>query len=125
MLTPKQEAFAQAIADGNNQAEAYRLAYDVGPRTKPETIYKRASELMANGAVAGRVEHLRQALAEISLWSRQQSVMALRDIVESDATPAARIQAVRELNTMHGYHEPARFNVQMRDLPPIVDESWL
>ncbi|NQV95447.1 MAG: hypothetical protein HQ482_10030 [Sphingomonadales bacterium] len=125
MLTPKQEAFAQAIADGNNQAEAYRLAYDVGPRTKPETIYKRASELMTSGAVAGRVEHLRKALAEISLWSRQQSVMALRDIVESDATPAARIQAVRELNTMHGYNEPARLNVQMRDLPPIVDESWL
>jgi len=125
MLTPKQEAFAQAIADGFNQAEAYRCAYQVNPRTKPETIYKRASELMADGKIAGRVLALRAALADCALWDRQRSVTVLRDIALGDAPASARIQAVRELNVMHGYHRPERLEVQSRKLPSITDEDWL
>ncbi|MEE1878514.1 hypothetical protein [Altererythrobacter litoralis] len=125
MLTPKQEIFAQAIADGRCQAEAYRQAYKVHHQTKPETVYKRASELMADGKVAGRVMALRNALADCALWERRQSVRVLRDIALGDAPAANRIQAVRELNLMHGYHQPDRLEVQLRELPPITDESWL
>lgn len=125
MLTPKQEAFAQAIADGLNQAEAYRSAYRVSPRAKPETVYKRASELMADGKVAGRVLALRELLADCALWERKQSVRVLRDIATGDAPASARIQAVRELNLMHGYHQPERLQVQSRELPPLTDLDWL
>lgn len=125
MLTPKQEAFAQAIADGLNQAEAYRHAYHVNPKIKPETVYKRASELMADGKIAGRVLALREALAACGLWQREQSVLVLRDIAIGDGPASARIQAVRELNLMHGYHQPERLEVRSRELPPITDESWL
>ena len=38
-LTAKQEVFAQAIADGMTQADAYRTAYDAG-NMKAETIHK-------------------------------------------------------------------------------------
>ena len=31
MLTPKQEVFAQAVAGGKTQADAYREAYNVKP----------------------------------------------------------------------------------------------
>lgn len=55
MITAKQEAFAQAIADGMNQSEAYRSARKVGSQTKPETVHKRASALMVDGQVARRV----------------------------------------------------------------------
>ena len=125
MLTPKQEIFAQAIAGGRCQAEAYRQAYNVHHRTKPETVYKRASELMADGKVAGRVLALRIALADCALWERRQSVMVLREIALGDAPASNRIQAVRELNLMHGYHQPDRLEVQSRELPAITDESWL
>lgn len=57
-LTGKQEAFCQAIVSGMSQADAYRKAYDA-QNMKAETIQKRASELMANGEVAGRVLSLR------------------------------------------------------------------
>ena len=125
MLTSKQEAFAQAIADGRNQTDAYHLAYQVNPRTKPETVYKRASELMADGKIAGRVLALREALANCALWERRQSVMVLRDIATGDASATARIQAIRELNLMHGYHQPERLAVYARELTPITDEDWL
>jgi phage terminase small subunit len=57
-LTAKQEAFCQAVVSGMSQADAYRKAYDAG-NMKAETIQKRASELMANGEVSGRVKELR------------------------------------------------------------------
>lgn len=127
MLTAKQEAFAQAIADGRSQADAYWLAYDVGPRTKPETVYKRASELMADGQVAERVEALRSELAMEALWTRRQSVEALAAIARRespDAKPADQIAAVRALNVMHGYDAPERVVLTAR-LEPIRDEDWL
>ena len=37
-LTPKQEKFAQCVADGMTQADAYRAAYDCAPSTKAESI---------------------------------------------------------------------------------------
>lgn len=56
-LTPKQEKFAQEVASGKSQADAYRAAFDCA-RSKPETIIKRASELMTSGEVSGRVKEL-------------------------------------------------------------------
>ncbi len=56
-LTPKQESFAQAVASGKTQADAYRAAFNAS-KMKAETIQKRASELMARGEVRGRVKDL-------------------------------------------------------------------
>lgn len=106
MLTPKQEKFAQCIADGMSQADAYRTAFDAG-NMKPETIYARASELMADSKVAGRVSELRERLTAKALWTREQSVAALQNVLD-DAPPAARVAAVRELNLMHGFNEPIK-----------------
>lgn len=60
-LTPKQELFAQSVASGMTQADAYRTAYDA-VKMKPETVQKRASELMTSGEVSGRVNELRQPI---------------------------------------------------------------
>lgn len=106
MLTAKQENFAQCIADGMSQADAYRTAFDAG-NMKAETIHKRASELMGNGEVTGRVSALRERLTVKALWSREQSVAALQNVLD-DAPPAARVAAVRELNLMHGFNEPIK-----------------
>ena len=105
-LTQKQESFAQNIADGMTQADAYRAAYDCAPTTKPETIQKRACELMADGVISGRVEELRAQLAEKSLWSRADSVNILAEIAQDLGNKAGeRVSAIKELNAMHGWNK--------------------
>tara|TARA_R110000868_G_scaffold124211_1_gene328542 strand:+ start:331 stop:711 length:381 start_codon:yes stop_codon:yes gene_type:complete len=64
MLTPKQEAFAIAVASGKTQADAYREAFNVKPTTKPETIQNNASRLMKDTEVSARVEELKKPIIE-------------------------------------------------------------
>jgi len=104
-LTQKQESFAQNIADGMTQADAYRAAYDCAPTTKPETIQKRACELMADGVISGRVAELREMLTEKALWSRADSVNILAEIAQDLGNKAGeRVSAIKELNAMHGWN---------------------
>lgn len=109
-MTPKQEKFAQCIADGMSQADAYRTAYDAS-NMKPESIYSKASELMADGNVSSRVSELKAALSEKALWTRADSVNALQNAI-SIATlkdnAAGLVAAIKELNAMHGFNEPSK-----------------
>lgn len=57
-LTQKQENFCAAFIECGRASDAYRKAYSA-ENMKAETVHKRASELMANGAVAGRIDELR------------------------------------------------------------------
>jgi len=57
-LTVKQENFCLAYMETGNASEAYRRAYNADAM-KAETVNKRASELMTNGAITGRIEVLR------------------------------------------------------------------
>ena len=105
-LTPKQEKFAQCVADGMSQADAYRTAYDCAPTTKPETIQNKAHELMKNGEVAARVKELREMLTEKALWSRADSVNILAEIAQDLGNKAGeRVSAIKELNAMHGWNK--------------------
>ena len=105
-LTPKQEKFAQCVADGMTQADAYRNAYDCGAATKPETIQNKAHELMKNGGVAARVEELRNNLSELALWTRADSVNTLAEIAQDLGNKAGeRVSAIKELNAMHGWNK--------------------
>ena len=75
MLTSKQESFAQAVADGLTQSDAYRQAYDA-ENMKAEAIWVKASELAANGNVTVRIQELREQVAanvaEQRTWTRLQ-----------------------------------------------------
>jgi phage terminase small subunit len=111
-LTPKQEAFAQAVADGNTQADAYRIAFDVKPSTKPETVQANASRLMADSMVSARVAELRSNLAEKALWTREDSVRRLRDIAlgGAETKDSDSVSAIKELNSMHGWNSPQKID---------------
>jgi len=113
MLTPKQEKFAQCIADGMSQADAYRTAFDAG-NMKAETIYSKASVLMADGKVTARVSELRERLTSKALWTREKSVQALEKVLE-EGPPAAQVSAVKELNLMHGFNEPIKLDLSSSD----------
>ena len=123
MLTAKQEAFAQGIADGLDQASAYRAAYDAENMSDP-AIYVEASRIMDNPKAALRVKELKEALADRVLWTREMSVKALVQTFK-ESSGSVRVAAVKELNAMHGYNEPTKFNVAVRNLTPIEDEDWL
>jgi len=125
-LTAKQEAYAQGIADGLGQADAYRMAYDA-EGMKDNTIYPLASKLMNNSKVATRVAELKSQVAEKQLWTREMSVKGLmsayRIALEAKAS-TGMTAAVKELNIMHGYNEPTKLAVNM-NFKPITDEDWL
>jgi phage terminase small subunit len=53
-LTPKQEAFYRAYLETGNANEAYRRSYN-SSKMKPETINRRAQDLMKHGIIAARI----------------------------------------------------------------------
>lgn len=117
-LTPKQEVFAQAVADGNTQADAYRIAFDVKPSTKPETVQANASRLMADSMVSARVAELRSKLAEKAIWTREDSLRELADIArgcDPEAKTSDRVNAIKAINTMQGFDEPSKIDLMNTD----------
>jgi hypothetical protein len=112
-LTAKQEAFAQGIADGLGQADAYRMAYDA-EGMKDVTLYPLASKLMNNNKVATRVAELKSMVVEKQLWTREMSVKGLIQayrIAQEAKTSTGMTAAVKELNVMHGFNEPTKLSI--------------
>jgi hypothetical protein len=105
-LTAKQEAFAQALADGMTQADAYRTAYNA-EKMADGAIYTEASLLLNNPNITKRVAELKQALANKQLWTREMSVKALVNAYK-EGNPAVKVSAVKELNAMHGFNAPQK-----------------
>lgn len=100
-FTPKRERFAQEIVRGLSQADAYRLAFNASSM-KPETVHKRASELMANGWVTGRVAELaaaveREVVVETADLLRESMRVAFSDIRQV-MTPDGKVRLPQELD---------------------------
>jgi hypothetical protein len=125
-LTAKQEAFCQGIADGLGQADAYRAAYDADGM-KDTTIYPLASKLMKNDKVTARIAELKSQVQEKQLWSREMSVkglVAAYRVANEGKNASGMTGAIKELNAMHGYNEPTKHDVALRNLPPIEDADF-
>ena len=106
-LTSKQELFAQCVASGKSQSDAYRAAYDVREDTNPLTTNNDAYKLMQNPDISARVEELKEELSKKYLWTREDSV---RELVSrlSNAKDGDAFNAIKILNEMHGYNEPTK-----------------
>lgn len=110
-LTPKQEAFCRAYVEAGSASEAYRQAYPKARAWKPETVHKRASELLAHREVMGRVEALQAAARERheitldSLTSQAQSAYAL---ARDKGRPGDMIRAIDTLARLHGLNQPTK-----------------
>lgn len=111
-LTSKQEAFAQAIADGNTQSDAYRKAYDADGMADT-AIHVNASKLMKNTKVAQRVAELKAKLEVKAIWTREMSVQALVGVINSSDKGTEIVSAVKELNSMHGYEAPKKTDLRV------------
>lgn len=110
-LTAKQEAFAQAVAGGMTQADAYRASYDC-ENSSEQTIYDEASDLMRHPEIAPRVASLKEAIAIAAIWTRLDSVKTLAEIAQGeDAKANEKVSAIKELNAMHGFNAPTKLEV--------------
>jgi len=97
-LTVKQELFAQELAKGATQSDAYRKAYDCS-KTKPEVIWSEASRLASNPMVSQRVAMLLQEQERAMLKDRvrlQMHVLSglLAESQREDSKPSERISAL-------------------------------
>jgi phage terminase small subunit len=124
-LTAKQEAFAQAVASGKSQAEAYRTVYNA-EKSKPETVHSKASVLMANGKVAARVAELRKPVAEkaqMTLEGHLRDLMMLRNMAVKEKQISAAIAAEVARGKAAGIHvEKTESLVTTKELPASIDE---
>ncbi|EJD6581396.1 terminase small subunit [Providencia rettgeri] len=84
MLTTKQENFCLAYIETGNASEAYRTAYNAS-KMKPESINRKAKELLDNGKITARVNELQQDIRT----KHDITVMMLLDELE-----AARLKAL-------------------------------
>lgn len=94
-LTSKQEAFAQAVATGKTQADAYRLAFNA-TKMKAATIQQCASRLMADRNVSARVEELRKPVVEavqVTLEAHLRRLEELSKKAEDEGKYAAAVTA--------------------------------
>lgn len=83
--TPKQEAFCLAYLKTGNASEAYRLSYNAG-KMKPETVNRKAKELLDNGKIAARLNELNSAAVTDAVMTRQQALERLTRFASIDLT---------------------------------------
>lgn len=62
-LTEKQEKFCKALIETGNQSEAYRRAYNT-ENMKPESVNRKAVEMVQKVAIAARLDELRKRVAK-------------------------------------------------------------
>ena len=88
-LTPKQERFAQLVAGGSSQADAYREAFN--SKGKDSTVHSEASRLSKDPKVSARVDALialkERAIQRKAVSDRELVVGKLRRWVEDGIDP--------------------------------------
>lgn len=83
MLTPKQERFCNAYMETGNASEAYRRAYSCGGM-KPETVHRKAKELLDNGKIAARIREIQKRQERKSDITREEIMAFLKNIMYAD-----------------------------------------
>lgn len=110
-LTAQQERFCQFVAQGLNQADAYRKA---GYKCKDDAVAAaNASRLIANAKVTDRVAELRAKVAsdaDITLAWLQEQAKGILAAARAAGAHAAATGALRELGILTGHRVEKRDN---------------
>jgi len=101
-LTPQQEIFAQEVARGKSQADAYRQAYPRSRKWQDHGVWSSASTLRSTTKVSQRIAALQKAAADEVVVDRNRLLremlrLALADprrLVDKDG----RIKGLHELD---------------------------
>lgn len=93
-LTPKQEKFCHAYLEKGNASEAYRYAYNAS-RMKPETVNRKAKELLDNGKISARVQQLRDELKQVHDIKKERILYEVEAIMNAKVTDYLELQQVQ------------------------------
>jgi phage terminase small subunit len=102
-LTPKREKFAQLVASGMQQADAYRKAFDT-KQSKDKTVHEGASRLAADSKVAARIEELRAPVIQAARYGLKEAMdeadlaITLAKEMKSASALVAAVQLKAKLN---------------------------
>lgn len=95
------ERYAQEIARGISQADAYRAAYPKSARWKDKTVYNHASEMRRIPEVDERIKELQAEAAAAAVMDRQERLETLTAIARDEHMhPKQRMQAIDLINKM-------------------------
>ena len=95
------ERYAQEIARGMSQADAYRAAKPSACRWTEKTVYSRASEMRRIPEVDERIKELQAEAAAAAVMDRQERLETLTTIARDEHMhPKQRMQAIDILNKM-------------------------
>ena len=125
-LTAKQEEFCFAYIETGKGSEAYRRSHNVGPETKPETVWSEASRLLHAPKVAARIAELRaeaRALSMVSVGTLTDELEEARvKAMKDDKGASAAVSAVMGKAKLHGLliEKVAQTDAGGSDLPPEV-----
>ena len=123
MLTPKQEAFAQAYVELGNASEAYRRAYNA-ENMKAETIHVKACELLGSGKVAERVAELQEAVQRVhnvTVASLIAELEEARQVAKGREQGAAMVQATMGKAKLAGLDKDQEVTAQAERVNVVVE----
>jgi hypothetical protein len=122
-MTSRQEKFARNVAKGMTQRAAYRDAYPNARKWKDGVVDSKASHLVNNRQVSGKLAELRKQAESAAVLSRQKRLETLSRIaVENEKlSPKDSIAAIKILNDMTGDNAPAKTEVTVDILSAIVE----
>lgn len=112
-LTPKQESFAQKYIELGNASEAYRQAYD-WKNMKPESVHRKAKELLDNGKVAARIKELQAEAQQRHMFTvdtAHAQYVASYNMAENKEKPETMISATKAQCELHGIEAPKKINI--------------
>lgn len=118
-MTQKQSKFAECLAEGKSQSDAYRTAYATASNTE-QTVWSEASRLAKHPKVASRVDALRaekEVVRRTLVLDREEAILAqLEHEAFTAKTDSARIRAL-ELLGRHAGMFTERVEVERVDRP--------
>jgi phage terminase small subunit len=86
MLTAKQEKFAQLVASGKGQSEAYRGSYNC-EKMADTSIYVEAGKLMQNPLIALRIKEIQESIQKKTEITALTLIEELKEIEELAKQP--------------------------------------
>lgn len=105
-LTPKQEKFAQLVASGVNQSDAYRQVYNAD-KMSGSTVNRQAHEVAQNSNVTARIAELRKPIIEAHQYTLESYVKRMNEVAEmafEQGQTAAGVKALENVGKVLGLY---------------------
>lgn len=107
------ERFAQLVASGTTQSEAFRACYPKSAKWKPSTVWEHASRL--SGKVQARIQELQKAAAQETVLSREAFVRNLKEAFlecrqQGDIANMAKVGTL--ITKVEGWEAPNKVEVK-------------